>query len=159
MSKKPTVYIETTIPSYLTSNLSTDLEKYYRQVKTREWWDKVFPKITPVISEYVLLEASKGDPAAAKRRLEAIRGVYELQTNEEVQILAKEIYTRLKIPKRAQLDAFHMAIAVVHQVDYLLSWNFEHIVGAPVKKTFAEIGNELEISMPILCTPEELMSL
>ena len=157
--KKPTVYLETTIPSYLTSRLSTDLEKYYRQVKTRQWWENVYPRVDSVISEYVLIEARKGDPEAAKKRITAIENVKRLDTSPEVIILAKELSVRLKIPKRAQLDAFHMAIAVTYEVDYLLSWNFEHIVGAPVKRTFAEIGSELGIVMPTLCTPEELMDI
>lgn len=155
--KKPTVYIETTIPSYLTARLSTDLEKYYRQLKTREWWDQVFPRVDAVISDYVLDEARDGDPDAAKRRLEALRGIQILDQTDEIVTLARELQIKLKIPQRARLDAFHLAFAVVYQVDYVLSWNFEHIVGAPVKRTFAEIGHELDLVMPTLCTPEELM--
>ncbi|MGK5084424.1 hypothetical protein WDW37_14110 [Bdellovibrionota bacterium FG-1] len=66
-------------------------------------------------------------------------------------------YAEFKIPHRARFDAFHLAFSVVYQVDYVLSWNFEHVVGAPVKRTFAEIGKELDLVMPTLCTPEELM--
>ncbi|MGK5088713.1 type II toxin-antitoxin system VapC family toxin [Bdellovibrionota bacterium FG-2] len=155
--KKPTVYIETTIPSYLTSRFSTDLEKYYRQVKTREWWDKVFPKIDAVISDYVLDEARDGDPDAASKRLEVLRGIKILDKTDEITTLARELQIKLKIPPRARVDAFHLAFSVIYQVEYVLSWNFEHIVGAPVKRTFAEIGKEFNLVMPTLCTPEELM--
>jgi len=155
--KIPTVYIETTIPSYLTARPSADLEKHYRQLKTREWWDEVLPKVDPVISEFVLNEARNGNPDAAKRRLEALQGFRVLDQTEEVITLAQEIQLKLKIPNRAKLDAFHLAIAVVYQVDYVLSWNFEHIVGATVRRPFAEIGEKLGLVMPMLCTPEELM--
>ena len=155
--RKPTVYIETTIPSYLTSRPSTDLEKYYRQIKTREWWDNIFPRVEAVISDYVLDEARDGDPDAAARRLEALQSVRILDLTDEVGELARELQLRLKIPHRARRDAFHLAFSVVYQVDYVLSWNFEHIVGAPVKRTFSEIGQELGLVMPTLCTPEELM--
>jgi hypothetical protein len=90
--RKPTVYIETTIPSYLTSRLSTDLEKYYRQLKTRQWWEKVYPKVDPLISEYVLVEAQKGDPEAARKRLESLKGARLLESTPEVKTLAKELY-------------------------------------------------------------------
>ena len=155
--KKPVVYIETTIPSYLTSRLSTDLEKYYRQLKTRDWWEKIFPKIDAVISDYVLDEARDGDPVAASRRLEALRGIKILDKTDEIVTLAQELQIKLKIPERAKFDAFHLAFSVVYQVDYVLSWNFEHIVGASVKRTFDDIGKELSLVMPTLCTPEELM--
>lgn len=154
---KPTVYIETTIPSYLTARLSSNLEKYYRQLKTREWWDEVLPKVDPVISDFVLIEARGGDPEAAKRRLEVLRELRVLDQTTEILALAHEIQLKLKIPHRARLDAVHLAFAVVYQVDYVLSWNFEHIVGAPVKRPFAELGDKLGLVMPVLCTPEELM--
>lgn len=157
--KRISVYIETTIPSYLTSRLSTDLEKYYRQIKTRDWWERIFPKVDAVISDYVLDEARAGDPDAAKRRLEVLRGIKILDKTDEITVLARELQFKLKIPPRARVDAFHLAYAVVYQVDYVLSWNFEHIVGGPVKRTFAEIGQQLGIVMPTLCTPEELMEI
>jgi hypothetical protein len=133
------------------------LEKYYRQLKTREWWEKVFPRIDAVISDYVLDEARNGDPEAAQRRLEVLRGVRILDKTNEIETLARELQIKLKIPHRARIDAFHLAFSVIYQVEYVLSWNFEHIVGAPVKRTFAEIGQELDLIMPTLCTPEELM--
>jgi len=71
--KKPTVYIETTIPSYLTARPSSDLDNYYRQAKTQEWWTKVLPKVEPVISEYVIREASKGDVEAARKRFKRLK--------------------------------------------------------------------------------------
>ena len=38
---KPTVYIETTIPSLLTALPSCDVEIAGQQIATREWWEKV----------------------------------------------------------------------------------------------------------------------
>ena len=157
--KRPTVYIETTIPSYLTARPSNNLDNYYRQVKTREWWTKVLPKIEPVISEYVIREASRGNSEAAQKRLEAIRRFAVLEETKELVRLAKRFEKELSIPIKAQTDALHLACAVIYQVDYVLSWNFEHIVGAPVKRTFTEIGQELGLVMPTLCTPEELMEI
>lgn len=155
--KRPIVYIETTIPSYLTSRPSKDLVKHYRQVKTREWWTAVLPRVDAVISNYVLEEAGDGDSEAAMRRLEALKGIQVLDQTDEVVPLARELQTKLNIPQRAQVDSFHLAFSVIYQVDYVLSWNFEHIVGGPVKRTFAEIGQELGLVMPTLCTPDELM--
>ena len=116
---------------------------------------KRFSKID--IFDYVLDEARDGDPVAASRRLEALRGIKILDKTDEIVTLAQELQIKLKIPERAKFDAFHLAFSVVYQVDYVLSWNFEHIVGASVKRTFDDIGKELSLVMPTLCTPEELM--
>lgn len=157
--KKPIVYIETTIPSYLVARPSNDLDNYYRQVKTQVWWNKVLPKVEPVVSEYVIREASRGNAEAAKKRIEAIKDFTVLEETDELVRLAKRFEKELSIPIKAQTDAFHLACSVIYRVDYVLSWNFEHIVGAPVKRTFAEIGKELGLVMPTLCTPEELMEI
>ena len=105
----------------------------------------------------LLDEARGGDPVAAKKRLEVLRGFRKLEFTDDVGVLAGEIQHRLRIPHRARLDALHLAISVVYRVDYLLSWNFEHLVGANVKRTFAGIGRDLDLVMPVLCTPDEFM--
>lgn len=155
--KKPTVYIETTIPSYLTARPSKNRDNAYRQRKTKDWWDLILPKVNPVISRYVTDEARLGDPVAAKRRLAVLHGIPHFEDIPEVTALARELQMKLKIPHRARFDAFHLAMSVVYQVDFVLSWNFEHIVGAPTKLTFAKIGRDMNLLMPQLCTPEELM--
>ncbi len=157
--KKPIVYIETTIPSYLVARPSNDLDNYYRQVKTQEWWTRVLPHVEPVVSVYVISEASLGNVDAAKRRIDAIKNFAVLEETDDLVLLAKQFEKKLSIPIKAQTDAFHLACSVIYGVDYVLSWNFEHIVGAPVKRTFSDLGRELDIIMPTLCTPEELMEI
>ena len=155
MSKKQTVYIESTIPSYLVARPSRDLLKLTRQMATQQWWSDTLPNLHPFISNYVIEEIRLGDIDAAKKRENAIRHIEVLETNEEVISLADTFIKRLNIPKKAHTDAFHLAIAVIYKIDYLVSWNFDHIVGPPVRKTFAEIGRELNCVMPVLCTPSD----
>jgi len=50
----------------------------------------------------------------------------------------------LEIPEKARLDAAHLATAVWHEMDYLLSWNCRHIVSGRVKKLLEEINATLE---------------
>ena len=60
------VYIETTIPSYLTAWRSPELSMAAKQQATRQWWDDRRHNFDLFISDAVLLEASGGDPDAAK---------------------------------------------------------------------------------------------
>ncbi len=68
MDEKSTVYIETTIPSFLTAWPSNNLIVAGKQEVTRQWWKKRKPKYHLYASQYVLDEASRGDEAAASKR-------------------------------------------------------------------------------------------
>jgi len=72
MSSK--VYLETTIVSYLTAWPSRDIVRAAQQEVTREWW-KTRESFDLYASELVADEAAAGDPDAAARRLQALRGV------------------------------------------------------------------------------------
>ncbi len=72
---KPRIYIETSIPSYLTARRSRDLIATANQELTQEWWETRKGDFYLVISEFVLREASAGDPIAASNRLAAIEGI------------------------------------------------------------------------------------
>jgi hypothetical protein len=66
---KPTVYLETTVISYLTAWPSRDVVRLARQQQTREWWDGQRHRFGLVCSEIVEQEVAAGDPAAAADRL------------------------------------------------------------------------------------------
>ena len=66
---KPKVYIETTIPSYLTGRPSRDLVIVGHQELTREWWDERRDTFDLYISQFVLDEAGAGDVRMAQKRL------------------------------------------------------------------------------------------
>lgn len=108
------VYIETTIVSYLTAWRSPQLVMAANQEVTRQWWDDERQHFDLYVSEAVLEEAASGDPKAADRRLNSIRGIAELAITDEVRDLAKALIDRGQLPRKASLDALHIAIATVH---------------------------------------------
>lgn len=154
---KPTVYIESTIISYLISNPSRDLIVAAHQQITNEWWNLVYPQVDCFISPFVVQEISAGDKIAAKNRLELVKEIKVLELNKEIQKLAESYFDSLDIPEKARLDASHLAIAVWHEIDYVLSWNCKHIVSGRIRKVLEKINTNLGINTPVLCTPEELM--
>jgi hypothetical protein len=89
LAVRPTVYLETTIPSYLTARPSNDLAKAARQVATRMWWDTQRSKYACFVSQLILDEAGRGDPAAAKIRLEVLAGIPRLDLTDEALGLAR----------------------------------------------------------------------
>lgn len=154
---KPRVYIETSIPSYLTARRSRDLIATANQELTQEWWETRKDDFYLVISEFVLREASAGDPIAASNRLASIAGIPELNVTDEVGELARMLIEQIPIPKKAQLDAFHIAIAAVHGIDYLLTWNCTHINNAELRPRIEAICRFQAFEPPIICTPQELL--
>jgi len=154
---KPSVYIETTIISYLTAKPSRDLVTAAHQQITTEWWTDVRPQVDCYVSPFLIDEASRGDAIYAQKRLDEIVDFTVLAVNEEIEVLAQEYFAALQIPEKAKIDAFHLAVAAWHKMDYLLSWNCKHIASGRVQKMMQEINARLGVHTPIACTPEELM--
>lgn len=151
------VYIETTIPSYLAAWSSCDLLQAARKQITHDWWDNHRHNYDLCISQTVLDEAKAGDADAAKRRLPYLENLPLLDLTEEVDEVAKAIMDSGLIPEKAARDAVHIAAPSVHGVDILLTWNCRHIANAAIMKELGDIVTECGYEMPILCTPEELL--
>jgi hypothetical protein len=154
---KPTVYLETTIISYLTAWRSPQLVMAAQQEATRTWWDDERQNFDLFISEAVIQEASAGDPVAVQRRLDAMREIAELQISDEARELARNLIDNTPFPENAKVDALHIAIATTNGMDYLLTWNCRHIANATLRNTIAAICESAGYQMPVICTPLELI--
>ena len=154
---KPSVYIESTVISYLTSRPSRDLIVAAHQQITVAWWEDVHPQVDGFISPFVNQEISRGDSDAAQKRIEVVKDLSVLEVNDEIQKLAEKYSAALELPEKSKTDAAHLAVAVWHEMDYLLSWNCRHIVSGRVKKSLEDINAILDLKTPVMCTPEELM--
>ncbi|MBL7219544.1 MAG: type II toxin-antitoxin system VapC family toxin [Phycisphaerae bacterium] len=153
-----TIYIETSIPSYLTARPSRDVRTAAWQQITTQWWDQEKPKYDLFTSELVLAEASAGDPDAAQRRLSSLEGIPELALTDEAKVLASRLMSGGGIPAHAQADALHVATASVHEMDFLLTWNCRHIDNAARKPIVRAICDASGYTCPEICTPLELLS-
>ncbi len=155
---KPKVYIETTIPSYLTARPSRDLIIAAHQQITHEWWLKR-GDFDLYVSRLVQLECQAGDPEAATARLAALVGVPVLDQREDVLGLAEELMWNVPLPTKASDDAFHIALSTVHEMNYLLTWNCTHIANATLRIRVESISRTLGYEPPLICTPDELRKL
>ncbi len=151
-----TVYIETTIPSYLSAHRSHQKPMASHQQITKDWWDHERMRFRLYSSIAVRAEISKGDALAAARRLKMMVGIPELDVTPEVQPLADSIVQLLQLPPKAAMDATHVAFSIVHRMDYLLTWNCTHLANATLQKTLFEYCTYHHLHMPVICTPELL---
>ncbi len=151
------VYLETTIISYITARPSKDLIVAAHQSLTHDWWDKMSANVDCFISPYVVEEIAEGDEKASQKRLEFIENIQLLENNVEIQSLSIKYFEEFQLPLKAKLDASHLASAVWHEMDYLLSWNCTHIVSGRIQTELTRINDQMNLKTPVLCTPEELM--
>ncbi|MBN1507854.1 MAG: type II toxin-antitoxin system VapC family toxin [Sedimentisphaerales bacterium] len=155
--RKPRVYIETSVVSYLTARHSTDVRVRANQDVTAEWWKTRRPQFGLFVSEFVVAETSMGDADAANLRLEAIRGIPELEATPEARSLGDGLMSEGAIPSQAAIDAYHIAVATVNGMDYILTWNCAHIANAAMRAAIESVCRKHGYEPPIICTPLELM--
>lgn len=151
------VYIETTFISYLTAKSSRDLVIAAHQQITKDWWVERRSSFALYISELVVREVSSGDVEAAAERLNIIEDIPLLELNEDTLHLANILIEKGPIPYKAGADALHIAIAAVHGVDFLLTWNCRHIANAEMRKEIDALCSDQGYAVPVISTPEEFM--
>ena len=154
---KKTVYIETSIVSYLTARPTSDLLAAAWQKTTVDWWDTQRNRFDLYTSDVTVEEAGRGDPEAATRRLEALLGIPILPITEAVVALSKALLQERALPTKALDDSLHIAVSAVHGVDYLLTWNFRHLDNAETKPIIRSVCTIHGYTSPEICTPQELM--
>jgi predicted nucleic acid-binding protein len=159
MKRKPTIYIETSIISYLAAKPSPDLMTAACQQVTAEWWEGSGRLYDVVTSALVVAESREGNQRTANSRLDLLRGIRALKTTEEAKELGRALIKERALPQRAQADALHIAIAVVHGVDFLLTWNCRHIDNPATKPLVREVCASHGYVCPEICTPFEIMEL
>ena len=155
-SAQPSVYIETSLVSYLTARPSRDLLVAAHQQLTVAWWDEQRTRYELFTSQVVLAEARAGDPDAAQRRLAVLERLPLLDVADTAIALAARLVTEQALPAQAAQDALHLAIACVHGMEYLLTWNCTHLANARLRSRIEQVCRDAGYVPPIICTPEEL---
>lgn len=155
MLNNPKTYIETSIVSYLTAWPSRDLVRAAHQQVTRDWW-ATRGSFDLYTSQFALDEAAAGDEGAAASRLAALEDAVLLEVTEDAILLAENLVAGGALPPKARVDALHVAMAAVHGMDYMLTWNCKHIANASLRGRIEDLCRAAGFEPPIICTPLEL---
>lgn len=150
------VYIETTIPSYLAARPSSDLNIAADQQLTHHWWTHESFQFRLYTSVFTLDEAGRGDVNAADRRQRFLNDIPDLAIPPEFLALEADIIRLFQLPPKAQTDASHLALAVLHRMDYLLTWNCTHLANSVLQKELMDYCQYHTLHVPIVCTPRTL---
>ena len=151
--EKKKVYVETTVVSDATALPTNDLTLAGRQMATREWWKTAAERFDLFSSTVVSQEVRRGDPEAAKRRIEVLRDIPELVADSRAVALSIKLIEGRAVPKEYPDDALHIATAALNAMDYLVSWNFKHITNAQTIPLIRRICEANGYRCPEICTP------
>ncbi len=146
------VYLDTTVPSAYYDDRAPD-----RQRLTQEFWQGKRLEMDAVISTITLLEIRNTPNEDKREKMEAlVQNLTVLSFSDEADNLAQEYVRRGVFPEKYTSDANHVAIAVVHGIGYLASWNFRHLVKVNTRREVSLV-NALEGYNPIeIVAPPEL---
>ena len=152
-----TVYIETTIVSYLVANPSRDSILAAQQQLTRQWWQEEREQYQCLTSSEVVREASLGDVEMSRRRMEALSGLTILAVDESARGLAGGILAARILPPAAASDAIHAVVASQRRIKILLTWNCRHLANPHILGKLREYMAGQGLVLPEICTPTELV--
>jgi hypothetical protein len=150
------IYIESTIPSYVVARPAHDGLQTARQQLTRAWWNTKRGSHDLFTSQIELDEIAAGELEMARRRLELMAGLPVLDLTSCAEALAEGILKSGVLPLNAESDAAHIALATVHRMDILLTWNCRHIANAVIMVQLRRLLRAQGLELPIIATPEEL---
>lgn len=153
----PKVYLETSVISYLAARPARDVVALAHQELTRQWWATRRASFDLYTSEIVFAEAARGDADAARARLELLRLTTQLGASAAAERLVPILLRQTGLPPKALADMAHVALATVHGMQYLLTWNCKHIANAVVLRSVTRTCREQGYDPPVICTPEELL--
>jgi hypothetical protein len=156
---RPTVYLDTTIPSFLTAWESNNPERARKQRVTREWWELYRWQFDVRISIHVRNEAEKGDARAARDRWEVLRSLEDVEPKLGAEELAHKLMNGCGLAEKSETDARHVALAAAHSLQFLLTWNCRHMANEVLRPKMMHICRKAGYYCPHIVTPDEIMRL
>jgi len=150
-----TVYVETTVPSAFVT-IRDDPTSLHRRTATREWWKQQIGFYEIFISRAVVDELSRGDWPGKEEALKLVLATRALEIDDEVFAVARKYIEEHLVPSDVSGDALHLAVACVHEVDFLLTWNIRHLANPNKLNHLTVINRRLGLLTPQIVTPEML---
>lgn len=147
---KPTVYIETTIPSYYYDEREVIAKEISR---TREWWDAERDGYECFTSPVVFEELQEGSYPHQEECVGLVVDLPSLTLVAQIRDIAATYQARRLMPKEPVRDALHLAVASYYRMDFLLTWNCRHLANATKVRHLERLNQGMGLSVPILTTP------
>ncbi|EDN71104.1 conserved hypothetical protein [Beggiatoa sp. PS] len=152
---KPTVYLDTTIPSYFfdeRESLKLHIDA------TQKWWKEERSNFDIWISEETVNEITDGKYPRKPEIVTFISEIPILPFDSQITEIAQIYLDNYLMPRVLKGDALHLAYASFYKIDFLLTWNCNHLANANKRKHIRVINTRLNLAIPEIITPLELFS-
>ena len=150
---KQSLYLETSvIGAYL------DNGEPFRRDLTIRWWEHEMPDYRAVVSPLVASELGRLKEPHRSSYLKLISSLEHVDLTEEAAILAEGYIARGIFHRKYIADALHVAIASVHKIDYVVTWNFGHLANVRRQARIRLFNTAAGFYVPMIVTPEFLVS-
>jgi predicted nucleic acid-binding protein len=152
---KRTVYLDTTIPSYLFDE--RDSMRTYIDI-TKLWWNQERDRFSLWISEETIAELSTGDYPNKQKILACASEIAVLPSDVSLVRIVETYLGNYLMPQTRTGDAVHLAYASYYKIDFLLTWNCNHLANANKKQHIRIINSRMNLFTPEITTPLELFT-
>jgi predicted nucleic acid-binding protein len=150
---KQSLYLETSVVgAYL------DNGEPFRRDLTIRWWERELSEYRAVVSPLVTRELERVPEPHRTGYLKLVAPLEHVEVSEEAAILAEGYVTRGIFHRKYLGDALHVAIASVHKIDYLVTWNFGHLANVRRQARIRLFNTAAGFFSPVIVTPEFLVS-
>lgn len=153
--RKPTLYLDTNIPSVLCYR-GANVSAIHQRMVTREWWDAERRWFRIHGSVFTEGELSQGSYSGQEEALKLVRRLPYLPFTADVHDCAAVYLNEHIIPRERPGDAVQLAFAVVHQMDYLLTWNYTHLANLDTQRRLEGLNDRQGRRTPFLVSPETI---
>lgn len=150
--KKESIYLDTSVPSAY-----YDERVLWRLEFTKEWWNDELPKYDVFISEVVIAEIRKTDEPKRNELLGLVKDFAELKLSSDIEEIANGYVKQGIVTQRHFPDALHIALVSFHKIDFLVTWNCEHLAEVHRRKKVRVFNTAAGLYVPEIITPMELI--
>jgi len=151
MKPKIKVYLDTSVISALFDDRNPD-----RKELTETFFNSI-DQYETYISSITNAEIDRTPEENIKQQMKnLVNNFHVLETDDNINTLALQYVKNGAFPKQFQEDAYHVAFAVIYEVDYLLSWNFKHLVKEKTRAIVRMVNTLNKYRQIDIITPAEL---
>ena len=150
------IYLDTSIINFAvsTQNIAHEKEatlKLFKRMKEGKFF--------PYISEVTIREIMRASERKRNELFQVIEQIQpeELALSDDAEILADRYIEAKIIPANERNDALHIAIAAIHNLDAIVSWNFEHMVKLKTRQAVPLVNTLMGHKNIEICSPLEVI--
>jgi hypothetical protein len=155
--RKIKIYIDTSVISFYYAEDAPE-----KMAITRKFFDEKLKEsgYEIFLSYLVLRELGNTKELDHRNKLLLFAGQLQaeiLQPTAETETITEKFLEAGLIPPKVRADAIHLALAIVNRMDYILSWNFQHLVRPATRKAVREFAISEGYKIVEITTPEEVL--